>query len=831
MAAINNIMMERRRLTHTFNELRDYRILAVCAPAGYGKTVAVTQWLERDARAKAFLSADRYDNDLSSFSGHFCAALHICQPRNQALNAIISHPSFHSAPEEFALRAISALSSRKQAVLVIDDLRLIHNDEVLKLILIFIKRLPKNFQIILISRHDLPPHFSDLRLKYQIASIGIEELLFNDDEVKELYRKRGRIISSEHATDINKLTYGWAIGINAFFLSDKNTFKKIYDYLDDFVRINIWAEWNDSARNFMIRTSNLRELTPSICEAMTGVVQSGSFLKVLMQKGAFITQLQDDVYRYHNLFQQFLKRIAKGFGEEFMYSLLSTEGHWHLSQKDFYSAVDCFIRCKNHDGIEKCFVLLRDYSGSHFMVEMLLPILKHQEVLNAAEKYPQILHFIAFCAFIEGRIDDMVLYMDRYYAEYSEISSEDSTYMYGIFHMRMLDFRIKLHQIISEAESLPCIPDYNIPQRILILHSPMPHREAYEWSEMAIGDVEENVKASIPKVGWMFGEEANILAESLMAGLLYEKGHLDKAHAHALNFLAETKKLPAEAKFGVMSLLVCVLDAYRDTDEATVVMQSIMRMIEEDKAYHLYYNFNSFAARREFHVSGRFSPEYIKASEEWLEKKIFDNLPLWELYAAFTACRAFIANGKYNSALILLNKSLKIACEYNRTLDIIEAQILLAIVYRKKQGKFQNEALDYLYEAVCAAFPCGYVQLFINDGAELAGLLNKLINRGKQQKAEDAKLLSFIKLLYLKTRDKQYNEPAEGIAEEPEKFTDKQKAVMRLLCQGKSYNEMAEKLGIKHSSIRSRLERIYSKLDVTNGIDAVTKINALKLLD
>ena len=48
-----------------------------------------------------------------------------------------------------------------------DDLHFIHDDAILKLLFIFIKRLPKNFQIILISRHDLPMHFSDILIKDQ----------------------------------------------------------------------------------------------------------------------------------------------------------------------------------------------------------------------------------------------------------------------------------------------------------------------------------------------------------------------------------------------------------------------------------------------------------------------------------------------------------------------------------------------------------------------------------------------------------------------------------------------------------------------------------------
>jgi ATP/maltotriose-dependent transcriptional regulator MalT len=48
----SNIILKRRKLIHVYNELKNHRIIAVCAPAGYGKTVAVTEWLSNDTRAK-----------------------------------------------------------------------------------------------------------------------------------------------------------------------------------------------------------------------------------------------------------------------------------------------------------------------------------------------------------------------------------------------------------------------------------------------------------------------------------------------------------------------------------------------------------------------------------------------------------------------------------------------------------------------------------------------------------------------------------------------------------------------------------------------------------
>ncbi|MCL2841341.1 MAG: hypothetical protein FWE05_11275 [Defluviitaleaceae bacterium] len=91
---VSNNMLERHRLIRFFDQCKDYPMIAVCAPAGYGKTVAVTQWLNKETRAKAIFSIDEYDNNLAVFCEGFCAALTTCQYQNQRMYEIVSTPLF-----------------------------------------------------------------------------------------------------------------------------------------------------------------------------------------------------------------------------------------------------------------------------------------------------------------------------------------------------------------------------------------------------------------------------------------------------------------------------------------------------------------------------------------------------------------------------------------------------------------------------------------------------------------------------------------------------------------------------------------------------------------
>ena len=833
MFTIANTMLERQGVIYTFNTLKSYRILIVCAPAGYGKTIAIMQWLNKDTRAKALLSLDEYDNDLTGFCERFCAALCTCQPRNETLNSFVSHASFHNAPTEFTLRAISALSARKQTVLVLDDLHLIHNNSILKFLVVLIGRLPKNFQIVLVSRHELPLSFSELCLKDRTARINAEQFLFTTRDIMTLYKNRSIPITQAQAKDISRQTQGWAIGINAFLLSDAWSSDNIHEYFDAFVRSNIWEKWNEPTREFMLRTSELRELSPSLCAALTGNQNSSQFIEGLIQSGAFITQFKKGVYHYHHLFQQFLKRTASERGEEFLHMLLETEGKWHLAQGDFYGAIDCFIRCENYTGIAKCFDFLADSGSSHFALERILPIFNHLEIKNAAKHYPRLLFLLALCAFAEGRANDMVFSLDEFYARHNEVLKIYPESAYKSLFLSIYDFRMTLSQMMDKIGVFSDTANISIAQWSVSLHMPFLHRGIRDHSEMAVGNVIENYKTLQSKIGWLFGEESSMLFLTMTAAIFYEKGDLAQAYEYAIMAMAETKShFLSESNFCAMSIFIYVLDALAEKDEAgsiaaSEVIKSISQLIENTKAYELLHSFNALSIRRQI-LAGD-----IKAAETWLHLRglEIESSTLYKMYADFTTCRAFIATEKFDLAIIILKKILGVANAFNRPLDIIEAQILLAIAYWKKKGKFQNYALDYLETAASIAYPYGYVQMFVNDGIALAGMLHKLINRIKQQIEKEAGWLSFVKLLYLKTRECQNILETKTIVEHSVKFTVKQNKVAKLLCQGKTYHEIAESLGIKVSSVRTHLTFIYNKLDVTNSADAVAKINAMGLPD
>jgi len=222
-----------------------------------------------------------------------------------------------------------------------------------------------------------------------------------------------------------------------------------------------------------------------------------------------------------------------------------------------------------------------------------------------------------------------------------------------------------------------------------------------------------------------------------------------------------------------------------------------------------------------------------EAARHWLsehEPALHEPVSLYGILSAFTTCRAYITCNDYNSAIMLLTKILELAGACNQQTAAIEANILLSIAYWKKKRNFQKGALGYLEEAVSQAYPYRYTQIFINETAELSGMMQRLQRRLEQQRGKDAALAGFVKMLYLKMPRKNTGlttrQAALGL-----RFTEKQKTVMALLCEGKSYREITQAQGIALSTLRSHIALIYKKMDATNQKDATLKIRAMNLLE
>ena len=832
----NTAMIQRNALLDSI-ENSSKQIIYLHSPAGYGKSVLAQSWMLQKNEPYAVIVLDEFDNNIISFSRHFCQTLKKLEPKNESLDQLILHPSFGNAPDEFTLRVIETLDPANPARLVIDDLHMISDSHLLNLLSIYLKRMQDNIRIMITSRMQPPKCFSDFIVKDLIQTLTTNDLAFTVEEIIAIYKHRGLLLTAKKAKAIHRSTGGWAIGINAILLSGKNEtdVSFISQHLHTFLEEQVWDKWEEKIQNFMLATALEEELTLSLCEELTGDPSSTKILENLVETHTFILKGATGNYYFHSIFRDFL--ISKLHDKDsFKKQQREKAAIWHEKNNDYIKALEAWLHVDDEEKTLNCFVNFLNFSNKKtFFIDKVLPIMHHPGITSIMEKHAHLLPFAAWTAFLNGDPKTMERHADRFYSDITNIMIQEPHFASQAYYLRLMDYRTNMNQLLADITGTPQVrlPAMKQGSGTITQNMALMHRSSRDLSEYAYEteSIEDAISESMNTVGMLLGDEKNLFGNCVIGGLCYERGLLTPAHQNALDALTEIKEsFTPESKFCAMSLLVYILRALWQFDRAELMIRQIEDMIEDDKAYYLKTQMECYLCRFKLEDGD------IEAAKTWMEQRgtdPFDLITFHKLYGFFTTVRAHIVLGNNDKAIVILSKILELVQAYRRPLDIIEVKILLSIAFWKKKRTHQDKALDYLEEAILMAYPYGYTQLFVNEGAEVVNMLHRLQNRANRSNYTGKLPGNFTKMIYL--RAKAQSSHTKGLTSgrnpEPVSFTGKQKTVMKLLSNGYSYRQIAEEMDIKFSTVRSHIELIYKKLDVPNENEAIMKIRDLNLFD
>lgn len=828
-----NCLIPRKKLMEAAEGPQASRLLYIQAPAGYGKTVFSGHWLENRPRPRAALTLDEYDDTVFDFCRKLRSLLQELYPEEVSVLSFTEHPAFDSAPGEFLMRAAGAVPRADAPSIVIDDLHNLTDPDVQRLLPVFLQRLPADTRVLILSRTAPPEVFSGMVLKEDLRLIPQEQMRFDSEEICDLYRGSRIRITKQQAEAILRYTEGWPIEISALLLSGVNVLNKSMPpaELEVFLKTQVWETWDEPSRAFMLATSVEEELTAELCGRLTGRPDSGEVLEDLLSRGAFLVKRSNESYRFHKLFREFLQKQFQCCSKEYRQGQYRLAGDYYLEREDFYRAIERFSQVGDPGRIARCFDLLERIDRAGFDTERVMKAVKEHVEEPAAEEYPFLFFMMAFTARNEGRIEDFKRYADAYYANYSRVVERNPELAHNIFFLYLMDPRYTMQDIARMAGGAPGGASLQGVRGSATSYFPLYHRSYRDFSELALFDLDAGIAAMDRMLGALLGGERAMLVECVRAGLTYEKGELPRAKELSLSAASKMQDgFAPESKFCVLVLLMDIDYAMGQPEEAGRIQREIQAMIETDRAYCLQFNFDAVTAKH------RLSSGDTAAAQAWLnahDTKIDAQAEFFRLYGLFTTARAHIAAGNFDRAVILLQKIAALCSAMKRPLDVIEAEILLSICRWKKKRGSQRAALEHLERAVEAAQPFGYEQVFINEGAELESMLSRLKTRTARSDYRGTLSGTFVKRLYLGAvqRAARGKGLTGGRVEENLRFTQQQKRVMKLLCEGCSYRRIGETLGIQFSTVRSHIELIYKKLDVSGAKEAVLKIQELQVLE
>ena len=337
----------RPRLAVRLDEGLAHGLVLVCAPAGYGKTVALADWARRSGRPVAWLSLDAGDNDPVRFWRHVVAAVGPARPGVAERLLPLFGPPPPSSFDGLAAALINELAGQPgddEAVLILDDYHLIDAEPVHESLSVLLEHPPPGLQVVLASRSDPPLPLGRLRARGQLAELRAAELRFTADEAAALLQQAaegaGRALSGADVAALTARTEGWAAGLQLAGLSLRGqadaagfvtAFSGSHRYVLDYLAGEVLAHLDEQVRDFLLETSVLDRLSGELCDAVTGRAGSQALLERVEQAGLFLVPL-DEVrgwWRYHHLFADLLLARVQAERPARVVALHRAAAAWH----------------------------------------------------------------------------------------------------------------------------------------------------------------------------------------------------------------------------------------------------------------------------------------------------------------------------------------------------------------------------------------------------------------------------------------------------------------------------------------------------------------------
>jgi LuxR family maltose regulon positive regulatory protein len=313
------------------------RLILISAPAGFGKTTLLGEWVASSERPVAWLSLDEGDNDPARFLAYLVAAFQTIEEGigEGALGALQSPQP--SPMQELLTALINQINAIPRSfVFVLDDYHLITAQPVHDALAFLLDHLPGNMHLVIATRADPPLPIARLRGRGQLTELRQTDLRFTLGEAAEFLNQVMRLeLSADDAAALASRTEGWIAGLQMAAVSmrgreDVGSFVHAFTgsnrYILDYLIEEVLQRQPDGIQTFLLQTSILDRLTGPLCDAVVGISESAdqrisdslarpladsqAVLEYLERANLFVVPLDDrrEWYRYHRLFAGLLRQ-------------------------------------------------------------------------------------------------------------------------------------------------------------------------------------------------------------------------------------------------------------------------------------------------------------------------------------------------------------------------------------------------------------------------------------------------------------------------------------------------------------------------------------------
>ncbi|HVO73231.1 MAG TPA: LuxR C-terminal-related transcriptional regulator [Ignavibacteriaceae bacterium] len=319
--------ISRTRLLEKLNSGLKNKLILVSAPAGFGKTTILTDWISQAEFPSAWVSLDSGDNDPKRFFTYCLAALQNLNGniqdgiRNFGENTQALFNSTQQVPVETIVASfINDIStSSAECILVLDDFHLVNSPNLHQTVASFIDHIPLNLHLVIASRHDPSFALSKMRVRKELCEVREADLRFTPEETEKFFRETMDLhLGYDEINNLENRTEGWIASLQLAALAmqgRKNIpefiqkFSGSHNYIVDYLTEEVLQHLDNNIQEFLLFTSILERFNSQLCDYLTNGSESQHILEFLDRSKLFLVPLDENKkwFRYHHLFSDLLK--------------------------------------------------------------------------------------------------------------------------------------------------------------------------------------------------------------------------------------------------------------------------------------------------------------------------------------------------------------------------------------------------------------------------------------------------------------------------------------------------------------------------------------------
>jgi LuxR family transcriptional regulator, maltose regulon positive regulatory protein len=880
-------LIPRRRLIERLNAGWGGRLILISAPAGYGKTTLVAEWLsslppvlrskEEGMGARvAWLSLEEGDNDPRRFLGYLLAALkHVNAEIGRPVEAMLRSPQ--PPPDKVILTALvnEILAVSQPIMFVVDDYHVIHAPPIHEQINFLLEHQPAQMHVVLITREDPPLPLPRLRARGQMVEIRQEDLRFSLEECADfLNQAMGLNLSATDVAALEHRTEGWIAGLQLAALSMRGSddlpgfiqaFTGSSHYILDYLIEEVFKQQTAETQDFLLRTSILDRLSGPLCDAVAGRTGSRSLLEHLEHANLFIIPLDQSCtwYRYHHLFVELLRQrlqVTETISEKGLHALAC---QWFTDEGLFPEAIQHALAGPEW---ERAAELIQEYSVSLLRRGELGTLMVWLKALpeEVIRKHPQLCRDYGWVLTLTGQLEAAKTPLDC--AE-KELQGDDMRLGQVIVAQAYLarargDY---LEAIELSKKALTLIGESDILSRGLVTftlgfahfnagHLAEAERALLEASHLArlsgndftrltalglLGAIQmnqgrlqraaESCRQALQEAG---GSPMAAQVQEFLALILYEWNDLLGAGEQLEQALKASQYLGNRAiQMEILRARVCLKQAQGDPVAALEELDVLHQLAQESDSSP------GRALAAACHVSIAIAQGDLASAEHWIQQIVEGIDPAAAgLQYGLVQARLLLAQGKQVQVGEILTGLYQAVSQAGLVSSLIEVRALQSMA-----ATTPADALHFLENALEQAQPEGFIRTFVDKGEPLRLLIadyrSQIEKRTRHASEESLVRMSAYtsQLLAAFSTPTNASTPKSTIKNLKseilfEPLSERELEILRLLAMGLSNRAIAERLVISVGTTKSHVHNILEKMGSESRMQAVAKARELGLV-